>query len=338
MSKLFRMLSLFVLAMCLSNAPAYAEAVCKGQNVLEKLKQEKPEIYAEIERRAKKTINGNALLWRVEKTGAGDASFLFGTLHLPDPRVAALSDKIRTAISEVSTVALELTGTDDHAAIQKELFANPALIMMQGGKTLWDVLDQSNHGQVEKALKNLGMGRDQVANFQPWLPSMMLALSPCFTRRTVTGNAGVDQAVERLARKQGKTLVALETAAEQFGALSGLSIETQAVMLTDSAKLFDRIEDTNETLIQLYLQRRLDWILPFGQLALGNKRTARETAADKEFLESIMSERNRTMAERAEPHLQRGGLMIAVGALHLPGEDGLVNLLRLRGYKVTAVE
>ena len=133
-------------------------------------------------------------------------------------------------------------------------------------------------------------------------------------------------------------LVALETASEQFGALSGLSIETQAVMLTDSARLFGRIEDTNETLIQLYLQRRLDWILPFGQLALGNKRTPRDAAADREFLESIMSGRNRTMAERAQPYLEKGGLMIAVGALHLPGDDGLVSLLRQRGYKLTAVE
>ena len=109
-------------------------------------------------------------------------------------------------------------------------------------------------------------------------------------------------------------------------------------MLTDSAKLFGRIADTNETLIQLYLQRRLDWILPFGQLALGNRRTPKEAAADREFLKSIMSERNRTMDERAQKYLKEGGLMIAVGALHLPGEDGLVNLLRKRGYTVTAVE
>ncbi len=339
MSSLIRLIGFSFAAIVFAvNASHATGALCKGQNLLESLKTEKPEIFAEIERRAKATINGGALLWKIVGGASDTPSYLMGTLHLPDPRASALSDKIRAAISEVSTVALELAGTDDQAAIQKELFANPRLIVMQSGKTLWQVVDKAHHKAVESALKSLGIGREQAASFQPWLPSMMLALSPCYNRLTTSGEAGVDQAVEQFAKARGKKLVALETAAEQFTALSGLSIETQAVMLADSARLFDRIDDTNETLIQLYMQRRLGWILPFGQLALEVKRSPREEAADKEFIEAIMSRRNRTMDERAQKHLAKGGLLIAVGALHLPGEDGLVNLFRKRGFTVTAVE
>ncbi len=339
MSPFLRILGFVCVLISANFGPALAETpVCKGKDLLDGLKAQKPKIFAEIERRAEATANGDALLWRIEAESTASPSYLLGTLHLPDPRVANLSKRMKAAIAEVSTVALELTGTDDQAAIQKELFANPKLMVMQEGRTLWQAVEQTHHRAVEAALKSLGMGRDQAANFQPWLPSMMLALSPCFNQRTTSGEAGVDQTVERLAKAQGKRLVGLETALEQFGTLSGLSIETQAVMLADSARLFDRIEDINETLIQLYLQRRIGWILPFGQLALGVERSAREEAADEEFIEKIMSKRNRVMDERAQKHLAKGGLLIAVGALHLPGEEGLVNLFRKRGFKLTAVD
>ncbi|MEM7425330.1 MAG: TraB/GumN family protein [Pseudomonadota bacterium] len=327
-----------ILAAAVPFSAGASETACAGTNILNELKNRKPAIYAEIERRAAVTINGDALLWRIEGGGASSASYLLGTMHLPDPRIAELSAAAKSAISEVSTVALELTGTDDHAAIQKELFANPQLITMQRGQTLWDAVEERHQPAVEAALLSLGMGREQVASVQPWLPSMMLALSPCFNKRTASGEPGVDQSVELLARSEGKTVIGLETAVEQFETLSGLSIETQAVMLADAARTYGQIADINETLVQLYLERRIGWILPFGQLLLGLDRTPREQAADREFIDSIMSKRNHVMDERAQEKLAAGGLMIAVGALHLPGEDGLVNLLRKRGYTLTAVE
>ena len=327
-----------LLAVMWLSPAAAVEAVCKGKNLLNVLKLENPKVYAEIAQRASRTTNGDALLWKIEGNGAPEPSYLLGTLHLPDPRVVDLSPKIKGAVKAVSTVALELTGTDDQAAIQKELFANPALMVLQGGKTLWQAVDEKHHAAVEAALKTLGMSRERAANLQPWLPSMMLALSPCFTNRTNAGKPGVDQTVEKLARAHGKTVIGLETAIEQFKTLSGLSLETQAIMLADSARTYARIEDINETLVQLYLQRKIGWILPFGQQALGVQRSEREQRADREFIEKIMSKRNHLMDERAQEHLAKGGLLIAVGALHLPGESGLVNLLRKRGFSVTKVD
>ena len=57
-----------------------------------------------------------------------------------------------------------------------------------------------------------------------------------------------------------------------------------------------------------------------------------------DFMRLIVDKRNHTMAERAQPLIEKGKVFIAVGALHLPGEEGLVELLRERGYRVTAVQ
>jgi uncharacterized protein YbaP (TraB family) len=56
------------------------------------------------------------------------------------------------------------------------------------------------------------------------------------------------------------------------------------------------------------------------------------------FKSLLLDTRNQRMAERAVPFIAEGNAIIAVGALHLPGETGLVQFLRDRGYKVTAVD
>ena len=112
--------ALFLLTMFAAGPAVPAEAICQGQNLLEVLKTEQPKVFRKIEQRAGGSVNGDALLWRIEGRDGTEPSYLLGTLHLPDPRVVDLSPKIRAAIAAVSTVALELTGTDDQAAIQKE--------------------------------------------------------------------------------------------------------------------------------------------------------------------------------------------------------------------------
>jgi uncharacterized protein YbaP (TraB family) len=66
-------------------------------------------------------------------------------------------------------------------------------------------------------------------------------------------------------------------------------------------------------------------------MATGDQRLARE------FQRRLILDRNHRMAERMEPWLKQGGAFVAVGALHLPGEQGLISLLRQQGYSVRGV-
>ena len=91
-----------------------------------------------------------------------------------------------------------------------------------------------------------------------------------------------------------------------------------------------------ETMLQLYLKRQTAMIWPFN-LALAEQ--AKVSAdAFKGFETDLLVRRNQTMRGAAVPHLAKGGLFMAVGAMHLVGDTGLVNLLRQSGYAVTAVE
>jgi uncharacterized protein len=107
-------------------------------------------------------------------------------------------------------------------------------------------------------------------------------------------------------------------------------------MLRASLKFADRTNDLMETLVQLYLTRKISAALPF-QIAIA-KQVGIGDDAFAGFQEKLLIDRNAKMRTTAEPLLQDGGVFIAVGALHLPGKQGLVALLREAGYTVTKVE
>jgi len=100
-------------------------------------------------------------------------------------------------------------------------------------------------------------------------------------------------------------------------------------------KLGDRMDDIVETMIVLYKQERTDLFWPLFRETMPQQAANDGYAA---FETAMITSRNHTMAANAGPMLARGGAFVAVGALHLPGEEGLVELFREAGYAVTAVE
>ncbi len=119
--------------------------------------------------------------------------------------------------------------------------------------------------------------------------------------------------------------------AEQVGVFDSLTQDEQVALLQDTLDHLPDIEGMLVDLRQAWLQRDL------ARLVAINEATMRDSdpqfAAD--FNQRIILERNQRMAERMESRLRKGGHFIAVGALHLPGEKGLLQLLEQRGYRVT---
>ncbi len=101
-------------------------------------------------------------------------------------------------------------------------------------------------------------------------------------------------------------------------------------------RFYDRIDDLIETMVQLYLQRQLGAIWPL-QLVLSEK-VGVSAKVFESAEQSLLTTRNLGMRDKALEYLADGSTFMAVGALHLPGRQGLVALLREAGYALTAVE
>ena len=316
---------------------AAAAGVCGGQDLLAKLQSEQPALYQQVADEAAKTPNGEAMLWKIDDNGAAAPSYLLGTIHMTDERVATLSEPVKQVLGQVKAVALEIANVGDKQAMQTALGKRPELMVLQGG-SLWDHINPSMHEAVAQYLEQVGIPKVVAGKLQPWLPAVTLSVSLCETQRGQAGHPVLDQAVEAYAKAQGAQVVGLESAIEQFAIMSSMPIESQAVFLTDAARMRDQVDDLNETMIQAYLDRKVTWFIPLSKAIAKEQQSAAQKAAEADFMSALIDRRNANMAERAGPMLKDGNALIAVGALHLPGDKGLVALFRAQGFTVTAVD
>jgi uncharacterized protein YbaP (TraB family) len=170
---------------------------------------------------------------------------------------------------------------------------------------------------------------------KPWMLSAMVALPACELARKAGGAPVLDVKLAEDARADGKKLQGLETIADQLGAMASLPMALHLKGLVDTVKLGDRIDDVIETMIVLYVKGDTGTFWPLFRGIMPG--TEEDQAGYAAFEQAMIVERNKTMIRNAEPILAAGNAFIAVGALHLPGPDGLIELLRRRGHTVTAV-
>ncbi|MGD9668741.1 MAG: TraB/GumN family protein [Hyphomicrobiaceae bacterium] len=293
-----------------------------------------PETYSEIRSQAEATANARAVLWRIERPGVPH-SYLLGTIHMTDPRVTAFSPRLEAALAETDTVALEVA--DVSADATNGAIAKAArLVLFTDGRTLDDLLTNDEYDKVKTTLKGAGLPSEMAAMFRPWVVSMILSVSACEREKVKDGLPVLDLKLANAAREHGIEVVGLETIDSQLSAMASVPDDQQIAMLRASLKFFDRANDTMETLLQLYLTRDMGSAWPF-HLAL-----AKQAGIDRQsfsgFQKRIVSDRNEHMRDAALPLLRKGRTLIAVGALHLIGDNGLVALLREAGYTVTPID
>ncbi len=325
--------AVFLLVTALATLQARAETpVCDGHDMMAELSADHPDLVAEMRKEAAETPNGKGLLWKIEKDGR-PASWLFGTMHMTDPRVTKLPPKAQEAFDASDTLVIETTDVLDQAAMADVMVKHPDLVMFTDDTTLSKLLPADERDEVEKALAERGISLAAVQKMKPWMLSAMVALPACELARQGSGEPVLDTSLAAEAKKDGKQIGGLESAADQLEAMASLPLDFHLKGLVETLKLGDRIDDVTETMIGLYKKEETGMFWPFFRVAMP------EEAADEtgyaEFQERMITSRNRNMADSARQYLDKGDAFIAVGALHLPGEDGLIELLRRDGFTVS---
>lgn len=313
---------------------AAASTHCSGTDMLQELRTSEPETFAAIDSAAKATANSSAVLWKIERAGR-QASYLLGTIHMTDPRVTAFSPRLEVALAATDTLALEVADVSADAT-NAAIARASRLVLFTDGRTLDGLLSDDEYTKVKETLAGIGLPGEAAPMFRPWVVSMILSVSSCERQKVKKGLPVLDMKLATVARERGLAVVGLETIESQLGAMAGIPDDQQLAMLRASLKFADRSNDTMETLLQLYLTRNMGAAWPF-HIALAKKAGIERSSFDS-FQRRIVSERNQHMRDAALPLLEKGRAMVAVGALHLVGENGLVALLREAGYTLTPLE
>lgn len=323
----------FAASLVLSTKAVLAEGpACTGKDLSAELKADKPAELAAAEAEAAKVPNGKGLLWKLEKQGV-EPSYLFGTMHMTDPRVTSLTPEAQKAFDASKTVVIETTDVVDQSKMMEAMAKHPELMMFTDSTTLQSLLTPEQLSVVEKGLAARNIPIASVSKMKPWILAAMISLPACETARKATGAPVLDIKLAQDAQASGKALKGLESALDQLGAMASLPIKFHIDGLVDALRLGDRMDDIMETMITLYTKGETALIMP-----VINQVSRDEGVSDAgyaEFEQTMITKRNVTMAKNADPILAEGGVFIAVGALHLPGPEGLVEEFRKAGYTVT---
>lgn len=256
------------------------------------------------------------LLWAVTSPG-GERSYVLGTIHSGEPSVLELKPPVEQAFSESKHYVMELI---PDAAAMTNLQAS---MVYPSGEQLADALPEKLYRQVVAAMAERGMPEASTSRMRPWVLLMILNM-PVNT----TGQILDNQLYQR-ALAEGKPISGLETPEEQLDVLSNWPQDKITAWLADTVDHLDEVESMQESLLQAWLDRDLKRLQEISDsMEFGD-------AADSEaFTERLVNERNVRMVERMVPSLNEGGSFVAIGALHLPGEEGVLNLLSQRGYQL----
>lgn len=317
-----------------ASTAAGSKQSCRGNDIIAELRQSDPDAVAEVFAEAAGVANDGALLWRISRDGVPD-SYLFGTVHMTDERVTNLPKTVRSAIESARVAALEVADVAP-AALATAIARSPSMMMFDDGRRLDLLISPEAFKLVKRHLETARLPSAFAGRFKPWVVSMLMALTECERERLRNGEMVLDMRIAEIARAKDIPVVSLETVEGQLEAAASVPMDEQVAMLRSSLKLADRAEDLRETLLNLYLNRKIGAVLPLQKFLA--ERTGIENATFSGFKSNMVDDRNRRMRTKVLPLLAEGGVFIAVGALHLVGEDGLVALFRNVGYQVEPVE
>ncbi|KGD87548.1 TraB/GumN family protein [Rhizobium sp. YS-1r] len=318
-----------------SLSPAQAQTpVCHGVNLLDEMKVENPTAYQQLVTETDKVPNGRGIFWKIGKEGVA-TSYLLGTMHVSDPRVLKMPPGAADAQAKSSTIVIESDEILDEKKAMAGILAKPELTMFTDGSSIEKLLPKEDVALLEAGLKQRGIPLSAVSRMKPWMLMAFVSLPACEMARKAANPDFLDKRIALDAVAAGKPVKGLETFVEQLSAMAAIPVEFHLKSLVETVRLGPKMDDVFETMTELYLSGDIGLIMPLLKTIAPE---GDDDAGYAEFEKLVVTKRNHVMADRAAPILAEGGAFIAVGALHLPGEEGLVELLRRQGFAVTRAD
>ena len=270
-------------------------------------------------------LHGEGRLWRIERPGM-PPSHIIGTIHVTDPRVRDLPGPIREAFENSEQAAFEMRMTpDERQAMMLRLGTS------ERSQPLTKLVDGKTFDKLAEYAARYGVPRDAVNKLHPFALIHLLSYPPDEHLRQADGDLVLDLWLIQWAYDLGMRVEGLESLDEHLGFIDKVPLRDHATMLRELVAQLEEEPHYFDRLINDYLAGDMSRVL---------QEFEAEAEADpgvRVFKEAILDQRNHQMVERAIPILQRGKAFIAVGAAHLPGEEGMLNLLERRGFRITRI-
>ncbi len=259
------------------------------------------------------------LLWRVHKADV-EPSHVFGTLHADDPRLEPLPAVVQDAFGEARSLMLEYLA-DQYG---RERFLEAALYL--DGRTLAGDIGAAHFERAVQAMQPIGLTREFIGKLKPWGVLLNLRIS-----RQPGGATPPEAQLFALARARRLPVSQIENVEEQVFTFDEMSMAAQVALLRHFLEHRDELDQLAERTLRAYLARDLQGLWDAQQdYARRHPEIAPHHA---ELMKRVVLDRSVVMAFRMQRELRRGRAFVALGALHLYGERGVLALIEEDGYR-----
>jgi uncharacterized protein len=269
------------------------------------------------------TASNNTLLWKISGKNLSRPSYLFGTMHMICADDIVISDSLKTAIKNSDKVYLELDMDD-----MFQMLGALSHMSMKNDTTLADLLNPDEYQKVKAYFEEHSglIPFSMLEKYKPLLIESMILEQTFKCDNMII----MEQLVMEQARAHKKDIEGLETMDYQLGIFDRIPYRLQAKQLLKMVEGSAGSKDEGEIkeLTDAYRSQHLDKM---------DELTKKEDMGIQNFTDMLLYNRNENWAKKLEGLMAKNALVIAVGAGHLPGERGVINLLRKAGYIVEPV-
>jgi len=256
------------------------------------------------------------LLYTIQPKNGQAVSYLFGTIHMMPENQFQLSPSLKKAFDACNTLAMEVD-------LNMDLSTKIALAqqtILPDGKSLKDITTPDEYAKIQQyCLDSCSMSKKKLKRYSRLKPFFF---SSVMLQDQLKNTKSYEIEFQKMAEQRKMNTMGLESIQVQMETINAVSLPDQVSMLLDGINQPQQYHG----MLQAYLNEDLDGLY-------------RDVVAESEgipnFIEHFLNQRNRNWIPVICAQIERESTFIAVGAGHLPGEEGVISLLRRAGYTVT---
>jgi len=268
----------------------------------------------------------NSLLWEISGNGLASSSYLFGTIHMIEEESFFWPEGTLAAFEASKDVAFEIDLDD-----MFDMGAQMGLItkaFMADGKTLKDLYTEEDYVFVKNHFDGMGIPMMFLEKLKPMFLTVFASGDVEFGKGFGEGSGikSYEMELYSLAQDSKKDVDGLETMEYQMAVFDSIPYEAQAEMLLETIKAGDQEGDVFKAMIDMYVSQDITKMV---------NAMSEEEAGIEGYEDVLLYTRNKNWIPVMAEKMSSAKTFFAVGAGHLGGKDGVIDLLKKEGYKLT---
>ncbi|SHN28499.1 hypothetical protein SAMN04488057_11669 [Cyclobacterium lianum] len=255
------------------------------------------------------------VFWKISGNGLPSSSYLFGTIHLICEQDFAMSGQVIEKLAESKALVLEIDMDDP--ALRMALMSN---IYNEDGQKITDYLSEEEYQEIKSFLKErTGMDMDMLKTMRP-----MVLMSLIYPNLLECDTRAFENELMALAKSEDIEIVGLESVEDQLSLFDLIPLEEQYRSFYTYADNLEKGKEEFRKLIASYREEDISALLDL----------VSESPEYRDYKDVLLDQRNQNWIDPMESLMKSGSMFFAVGAGHLAGDTGLIQLLKREGYSV----